>query len=268
MTFEGSDRRVEIVSYGTGHTESDLFAHIPDADVLVMGDLLWVGHHPRANDGDAMAWADVLDRMRGLGPTALVPGHGAVAGVDASEYLAGYLRAVAELVDDAITGGLDAEAINKIPVPAGSEDWGSVGRFYGSISSLAETRPGLSPGRPNLTAHTAQHGETHDTPPRPIAIAAALLATACGGTDTAVDTPVGVGESRRHSLQASTRPPRVWWSSMCARPASSARATSVVPINIDFYEAVVPQRPRRTRQGRAVRPLLPHRAIAAGRRST
>jgi glyoxylase-like metal-dependent hydrolase (beta-lactamase superfamily II) len=142
MTFEGSDRRVEIVSYGTGHTESDLFAHVPDADALIMGDLLWVGHHPRANDGDARAWADVLDRMRGLGPTVLVPGHGDVAGAGASEYMAGYLRTVAQLVDEAITGGLDTEGIEGIPVPAGSEEWGSVRRFYGSISSLASAAQG------------------------------------------------------------------------------------------------------------------------------
>ena len=142
MTFEGDDRRVEIVSYGTGHTESDLFAHVPDADVLIMGDLLWVGHHPRANDGDARAWADVLDRMRGLGPAALVPGHGNVAGVDASEYMADYLRTVADLVDEAITSGFDADAVAGIPVPAGSEAWSSVGRFYGSISSLTEAGRG------------------------------------------------------------------------------------------------------------------------------
>lgn len=137
MTFEGSDRSVEIVSYGVGHTESDLFAHIDDANLVVLGDLLWVGHHPRVNDGDALAWAAVLDRIDGLGAAALIPGHGTVGGRADGEYLAGYLRSVADLIDDAVTAGFDTETLNSIPVPAGSEDWGSTSRFYGSLISLA-----------------------------------------------------------------------------------------------------------------------------------
>lgn len=137
MTFEGSDRTVEIVSYGLGHTESDLFAHIPDADLVVLGDLLWVGHHPRVNDGDPLAWASVLDRVDGLGVTTAVPGHGSVGGKADADYLAGYLKAVSDLVDEARLTGLDAAAIATIPVPAGSEDWGSGARFYGSLTSLA-----------------------------------------------------------------------------------------------------------------------------------
>jgi cyclase len=137
MTIEGSDRTVEIVSYGEGHTESDLFAHVPDADLVVLGDLLWVGHHPRVNDGDPLAWASVLDRIEGLGVATAVPGHGTVGGKADADYLAGYLRTVAELVDEARLGGLDAGAIAAIPVPAGSEGWGSGARFYGSLTSLA-----------------------------------------------------------------------------------------------------------------------------------
>ncbi|MCJ7725800.1 MAG: MBL fold metallo-hydrolase, partial [Acidimicrobiia bacterium] len=60
MEFEGADRTVEILSYGLGHTESDLFAYVPDAKLVVLGDLLWVGHHPRINDGDPLAWASAL----------------------------------------------------------------------------------------------------------------------------------------------------------------------------------------------------------------
>ena len=136
MSFEGTERRVEIASYGVGHTESDLFAHVPDADLVILGDLLWVGHHPRINDGDALAWAAVLDRIDGLGARALIPGHGKVGGRADGEYLAGYLRHVADLIDDARTRGLDAAAVSDVPVPAGSEDWGSTARFYGSLTAL------------------------------------------------------------------------------------------------------------------------------------
>lgn len=139
MTFEGSDRRVEVVSYGLGHTESDLFAHVPDANLVILGDLLWVGHHPRVNDGDAIAWALVLDRIDGLGAASLIPGHGQIGARADGEYLAGYLRNVADIVDDAIASGLDAAALASIPVPAGSEEWSSTARFHGSLTALTES---------------------------------------------------------------------------------------------------------------------------------
>ena len=142
MTFEGSDRRVEILSYGPGHTESDLFAHIPDADLVVTGDLLWVGHHPRVNDGDPAAWANVLDQIGGLGPKSLIPGHGVVGGRADAEYMAGYLRTLDAMVDEAITGGTADDAPGIIPVPAGSEDWGGETRFRGSFTSLVADRRG------------------------------------------------------------------------------------------------------------------------------
>jgi len=142
MTFEGSDRRVEIISYGVGHTESDLFAHIPDADLVVTGDLLWVGRHPRVNDGDPAAWANVLDQIEGLGPRSLIPGHGGIGGRADSEYMAGYLRTLDAMVDEAVTGGVTDDALGVIPVPAGSEDWGSETMFRGSIASLVADRRG------------------------------------------------------------------------------------------------------------------------------
>lgn len=136
MTFEGSERTVEVVSYGGGHTESDLFAHVPDADLVVAGDLLWVRNHPRVDDGDPVAWAEILERIDGLGVRSVIPGHGGIGGKADLDYLAGYLRTMADLVDDALTAGLDTEALGAIPAPGGSEDWDGTARFYGSLTSL------------------------------------------------------------------------------------------------------------------------------------
>ncbi|MCJ7726018.1 MAG: hypothetical protein MUP76_06470, partial [Acidimicrobiia bacterium] len=59
-----------------------------------------------------------------------------------ADYMAGYLKTVADLVDEARLSGLDAQAIAAIPVPAGSEDWGSGARFYGSLAGLAGIEQG------------------------------------------------------------------------------------------------------------------------------
>ena len=140
MTSEGSDRRVEIMSLGRGHTESDLFVHVPDAGVVVTGDLLWVGRHPRVNDGFPAAWVDVLGQIEGLGARTLVSGHGGIGGAADVHYLRRYLRAIDEIVDEAVLTGLDDDALARIPVPPGSETWGDLARFRGSIVALVARR--------------------------------------------------------------------------------------------------------------------------------
>ena len=61
------ERTAVVLSYGRGHTESDVFVHVPDAGVLVAGDLVWNGLHPKTNDGFPRDWADVVARISGLG---------------------------------------------------------------------------------------------------------------------------------------------------------------------------------------------------------
>lgn len=140
FTLEGADRLVEVMTFGGGHTESDVFVHVPDAGVVIAGDLLWVGQHPRAQDGDPSAWAEILDQITGLGPATVVPGHGALGGAGDLERLAGYLRTLEAVVDDAVTSGLDEHDMGSIPVPPGSESWGGAGRFTESVSGLAGRR--------------------------------------------------------------------------------------------------------------------------------
>jgi glyoxylase-like metal-dependent hydrolase (beta-lactamase superfamily II) len=140
MTVAGSERTVEVVSYGPGHTESDLFLHVPDADVVITGDLLWVGQHPRAVDGDPGAWAETLGRIGGLGPRSLVSGHGPVGTAADAAHLAGYLRTLDSMIDEAVVAGLDDAALASLPFPEGSEDWTGVHRFHGSLIGLASRR--------------------------------------------------------------------------------------------------------------------------------
>ena len=41
------ERRVEILTYGGGHTDSDVFVWVPDVSTVVAGDLGFQGKHPR-----------------------------------------------------------------------------------------------------------------------------------------------------------------------------------------------------------------------------
>ncbi|WBB67464.1 MBL fold metallo-hydrolase [Micromonospora sp. WMMD812] len=63
---------------GLGHTDGDLVVHVPDADVLVAGDLVEQGAPPAFEDSYPLRWPDaVADLLRLTTPaTVVVPGHG------------------------------------------------------------------------------------------------------------------------------------------------------------------------------------------------
>ncbi|RAG83882.1 MBL fold metallo-hydrolase [Streptacidiphilus pinicola] len=85
----GDGRVVRMRRIGRGHTDGDLVLHVPDADVLLMGDLLEQSGDPAFGpDSFPLEWAPTLDAALALaGPdTRFVPGHG-----DASD--ASFVRA-------------------------------------------------------------------------------------------------------------------------------------------------------------------------------
>jgi glyoxylase-like metal-dependent hydrolase (beta-lactamase superfamily II) len=70
-------REVRVLFLGKGNTAGDTVVHVPDAKVVVTGDLLvfptpyGYGCHPEA-------WIETLDRLMALEATAIVPGHGPI----------------------------------------------------------------------------------------------------------------------------------------------------------------------------------------------
>ncbi|MEZ0064683.1 glyoxylase-like metal-dependent hydrolase (beta-lactamase superfamily II) [Streptacidiphilus sp. MAP12-20] len=75
----GGGRVVSLRQVGRGHTDGDMILHVPDADVLLMGDLLEQSGAPAFGpDSYPLEWAPTLDAALTLsGPdTRFVPGHG------------------------------------------------------------------------------------------------------------------------------------------------------------------------------------------------
>lgn len=60
------------------HTDADLVVHVPEAGVLVTGDVL--DEIPYGGHGRPRRWLAALQRLRKLNATAIIPGHGAVLG--------------------------------------------------------------------------------------------------------------------------------------------------------------------------------------------
>jgi glyoxylase-like metal-dependent hydrolase (beta-lactamase superfamily II) len=83
-TVDVGGRAVELRHYGRGHTEGDLVVRVPDADVVVAGDLVEEGGPPDFTDGYPLEWPDTLAALLAQlsDATVVVPGHGVL--VDAA----------------------------------------------------------------------------------------------------------------------------------------------------------------------------------------
>lgn len=78
-TLDVGGRQVRLHHLGRGHTDNDLVVAVPDADVLIAGDLVESGGPPSFDDGYPVQWpSTVAALLRLAGPrTVILPGHGA-----------------------------------------------------------------------------------------------------------------------------------------------------------------------------------------------
>lgn len=118
-SIELGDRVVELRYLGRGHTDNDIVALVPDADVLFAGDLLENRAPPSFGDAYPIAWAETIERLLPLARGVVVPGHGDPAGRDFAVRQAGELGLLARLIQSSLAGviGLD-EVLETSPFPA------------------------------------------------------------------------------------------------------------------------------------------------------
>jgi len=76
MTVMMGGLEVRILQPGAGHTGGDTIVWIPSQRVLFSGDLVEYAAGVYAGDAHLEAWPATLEKLRALGPRALVPGRG------------------------------------------------------------------------------------------------------------------------------------------------------------------------------------------------
>jgi glyoxylase-like metal-dependent hydrolase (beta-lactamase superfamily II) len=79
-TVDLGGRSVVLRHLGLGHTAGDLVVQVPDADALIVGDLVEESGPPMFGDGYPLEWPATLVGLLALTTpsTVVVPGHGAV----------------------------------------------------------------------------------------------------------------------------------------------------------------------------------------------
>lgn len=109
------DRVLELIHPGRGHTGGDLVVRVPDADVLLAGDLIEESDSHDAVPGFGadcypLEWPLSLDIVLGLTGAAsvVVPGHGGRVDRDFVEIQRNNIGVVAETIRDLATRGVPA----------------------------------------------------------------------------------------------------------------------------------------------------------------
>ncbi len=119
LTFEsGLDvhlgrRDVRVMFLGKGNTAGDTVVVVPDARVVVTGDLL-VSPVPYGYGCHPAAWIETLERLTSLEATAIVPGHGPVQhDWEYAKKVSALLKALRVQVAEAVAQGATLEQVHE-----------------------------------------------------------------------------------------------------------------------------------------------------------
>ena len=106
------DRQVELAHPGRGHTAGDAVIRVPDADVVLAGDLVEESGPPAyGEDCHPLDWPGTLDVVINLvgRDTVVVPGHGALVDRDFVEQQRQDIAITAQTVRDLAAAGVTAD---------------------------------------------------------------------------------------------------------------------------------------------------------------
>ncbi|WP_264203904.1 MBL fold metallo-hydrolase [Streptomyces bambusae] len=105
-TLHVGDLRAELIHIGpAAHTTDDTVVWLPDQRVLFTGDLVMNGVTPFCVMGSVTGMLRALDRLRDLGATTVVPGHGPVGGPELLDANAAYLHWLQRLAAAGVAAG-------------------------------------------------------------------------------------------------------------------------------------------------------------------
>jgi glyoxylase-like metal-dependent hydrolase (beta-lactamase superfamily II) len=119
-TLDIGGRPIVLAHLGRGHTAGDLIVHVPDAEVVVAGDLIEQGAPPSFEDSYPMEWPETLaELLRGATPsTVFVPGHGDLVNGPFVAAQHAELTSLAWLIREGHADGAPVEAVaGRAPYP-------------------------------------------------------------------------------------------------------------------------------------------------------
>lgn len=130
------DRKVELAEFDGHSGGTDLILYVPDADLMVAGDLLFTERIPFAGDGNIRVWQETLAQLAANYPTAtIVPGHGPISDRNSLVALQGFLKDLETLALGWKENGVSQEEALATPVPEKYASYGFQGLFPISLEA-------------------------------------------------------------------------------------------------------------------------------------
>jgi len=117
LIIYGSKRRIIIIPTGTGHTNADRVAYLPEDNIIFMSDQLFVKCHPYFGNGDPESLKNNLKQIIALKPVIAVPGHGAVGDINSLYMMIDYIETLTGMVKGEIKKGTDENKVMELPMP-------------------------------------------------------------------------------------------------------------------------------------------------------
>ena len=98
----------DLIYMGPAHAPEDLVVMVRNDQVLFSGDILFSGRVPFVGNADSKRWLATMDRLLGLKPAVMVPGHGPMSRIPAADlqftrdYLLYLRQAMGRAVEDMV----------------------------------------------------------------------------------------------------------------------------------------------------------------------
>jgi cyclase len=141
--FHGAQRTVELHTVAPGHTVCDVYLHLPEDRIVLMGDLGFFQSQPFMVFCDPQAWVAHLQQMEQTDVETFVPGHGPLGTKADLALQRQYITLVEERIARAVQDGVPVEAVLQQGLPAPFDAWmlGSA-RWEANVHTLYERMSG------------------------------------------------------------------------------------------------------------------------------
>lgn len=145
LDLEVGGRAVELIEVGPAHTRGDVIVHVPDAQMVFTGDILFIGGTPIVWAGPLSNWIAACDLMLGMDVETVVPGHGPVTDKRGIVEVRDYLSFIEHEAEERFHAGVDAfeaaKDIAKLMGASGSSfaSWGEAGRISVNVETAYRT---------------------------------------------------------------------------------------------------------------------------------
>jgi phosphoglycerate dehydrogenase-like enzyme/glyoxylase-like metal-dependent hydrolase (beta-lactamase superfamily II) len=114
FTLATADREVVLFDLGRCATAGDAAVWLPKERTLITGRLTSGNRVEATSDTDLASWINALERLRGLGPTVVIPGYGAPGGAELLTDQIDRLNEIRNEVEDGLLADRSAATIAEV----------------------------------------------------------------------------------------------------------------------------------------------------------